>query len=200
MLKIKEAIVVEGRYDKIKLSGVVDAPIIETNGFRIFKDKEKQSLIRQVAKKRGILIITDSDSAGFVIRNFLKGIIPESNIKQCYMPQLKGKEKRKSQPSKEGYLGVEGVDNEVIISAIRNSGANIVGEDTKRENTGSEITKSDLFSLGLTGSNNSKTNREKVLKHFNLPTYLSTNAMLTAVNILMTKNEFTELVNKLTAK
>lgn len=200
MLKIKEAIVVEGRYDKIKLSGVVDAPIIETNGFRIFKDKEKQSLIRQVAKKRGILIITDSDSAGFVIRNFLKGIIPESNIKQCYIPQLKGKEKRKSQPSKEGYLGVEGVDNEVIISAIRKSGASIVGEDTKRENTGSEITKSDLFSLGLTGSNNSKTNREKVLKHFNLPTYLSTNAMLTAVNILMTKNEFTELVNKLTAK
>ncbi len=200
MLKIKEAIVVEGRYDKIKLSGVVDAPIIETNGFRIFKDKEKQSLIRQVAKKRGILIITDSDSAGFVIRNFLKGIIPESNIKQCYIPQLKGKEKRKSQPSKEGYLGVEGVDNEVIISAIRKSGASIVGEDTKRENTGSEITKSDLFSLGLTGSNNSKTNREKVLKHLNLPTYLSTNAMLTAVNILMTKNEFTELVNKLTAK
>ena len=200
MLKIKEAIVVEGRYDKIKLSGVVDAPIIETNGFRIFKDKEKQSLIRQVAKKRGILIITDSDSAAFVIRNFLKGIIPESNIKQCYIPQLKGKEKRKSQPSKEGYLGVEGVDNEVIISAIRKSGASIVGEDTKRENTGSEITKSDLFSLGLTGSNNSKTNREKVLKHLNLPTYLSTNAMLTAVNILMTKNEFTELVNKLTAK
>ena len=170
MLKIKEAIVVEGRYDKIKLSGVVDAPIIETNGFRIFKDKEKQSLIRQVAKKRGILIITDSDSAGFVIRNFLKGIIPESNIKQCYIPQLKGKEKRKSQPSKEGYRGVEGGDNEVIISAIRKSGASIVGEDTKRENTGSEITKSDLFSLGLTGSNNSKTNREKVLKHLNLPT------------------------------
>ena len=98
MLKIKEAVIVEGRYDKIKLSGIIDAPIIETNGFRIFKDKEKQSLIRQLAEKRGILIITDSDSAGFVIRNFLKGIIPEKNIKQCYIPQLMGKEKRKSKP------------------------------------------------------------------------------------------------------
>lgn len=102
MLRIKEAVVVEGKYDKIKLKGIIDAPIIETNGFRVFKDKEKQNLIRQLANKRGLLIITDSDSAGFVIRNFLKGIVKDSTIKQCYIPQLKGKEKRKEKPSKEG--------------------------------------------------------------------------------------------------
>lgn len=192
MLKIKEAVIVEGRYDKIKLSGIIDAPIIETNGFRIFKDKEKQSLIRQLAEKRGILIITDSDSAGFVIRNFLKGIIPEKNIKQCYIPQLKGKEKRKAKPSKEGILGVEGIEDKEIISAIKKSNATIEGEVPHRI---SEITKSDFFELGLTGRPNSKERREKVLKYFNMPTYLSTGAMLTALNVLVTKDELEKLLN-----
>jgi ribonuclease M5 len=196
MLKLKEVVIVEGKYDKIKLSGIIDAPIIETNGFRIFKDKEKQSLIRKVANKRGILIITDSDSAGFVIRNFLKGIIPEKNIKQCYIPQLKGKEKRKEKPSKEGLLGVEGVDNNVIVKAVRSSDATIIGEEQKKSNQG-EITKSDLFDLGLTGTTNSKVNREKLLKHLNLPAYLSTNAMLTALNILLTKGELQEILCKI---
>ena len=127
MLKIKEAIIVEGRYDKIKLSQLVDTPIIETNGFRIFSDKEKQSLIRQIADVRGILVLTDSDSAGFLIRNFLKGAVDKSKIKHCYIPQIEGKEKRKSQKSKEGLLGVEGVTDEIIISAIRKSGATILG-------------------------------------------------------------------------
>ena len=192
MLKIKEAVIVEGRYDKTKLSGIIDAPIIETNGFRIFKDKEKQLLIRQLAEKRGILIITDSDSAGFVIRNFLKGIIPEKNIKQCYIPQLKGKEKRKAKPSKEGILGVEGIEDREIISAIKKSNATIEGEVPHRI---SEITKSDFFELGLTGRPNSKEKREKVLKHFKMPTYLSTGAMLTALNVLVTKSDLEKLLN-----
>lgn len=191
MLKIKEAVIVEGRYDKIKLSSIIDAPIIETNGFRIFKDKEKQSLIKQLAEKRGILIITDSDSAGFVIRNFLKGIIPEKNIKQCYIPQLMGKEKRKAKPSKEGMLGVEGIDNEEIISAIKRSDATIEGETPHKK---SEITKSDFFELGLTGRQNSKENRERVLKHFNMPLYLSTGAMLSALNVLVTKEELEKII------
>lgn len=199
MLKIKEAVIVEGRYDKIKLSGVVEAPIVETNGFRIFKDKEKQSLIRQIAEKRGILIITDSDSAGFVIRNFLKGIIPDTRIKQCYIPQLKGKEKRKDKPSKEGFLGVEGVSDDVIISAIKNSGAEIIGEEnTGQKNVG--ITKADFYDMRLTGGANSKCNREKLLKYLNLPVYLSTNAMIDALNILLTKSELLDLIEKLNIK
>ena len=129
MLKIREAVIVEGRYDKIKLSSIVDAPIIETNGFRVFSDKEKQSLIRKIAETRGILIMTDSDGAGFVIRNFLKGSVDNSKIKNCYIPQIKGKEKRKAKGGKEGLLGVEGVSNEVIINAIRKSGAEIIGEE-----------------------------------------------------------------------
>ena len=132
MLKIREAVIVEGRYDKIKLSSIVDAPIIETNGFRVFSDKEKQSLIRKIAETRGILIMTDSDGAGFVIRNFLKGSVDNSKIKNCYIPQIKGKEKRKAKGGKEGLLGVEGVSDEVIINAIRKSGADLQ-TDARRE-------------------------------------------------------------------
>lgn len=193
MLRIKEAVVVEGKYDKIKLKGIIDAPIIETNGFRVFKDKEKQNLIRQLASKRGLLIITDSDSAGFVIRNFLKGIVKESAIKQCYIPQMKGKEKRKEKPSKEGYLGVEGISDEEIINAIKRSNATIEGENVKKTE---EITKNDFFELGLTGRGNSKANREKVLKYLNLPTYLTTNAMISALNVLVTKDEIKEILDK----
>ncbi|MCH5202181.1 MAG: DUF4093 domain-containing protein [Oscillospiraceae bacterium] len=194
MIRLKEAVIVEGRYDKIKLSALIDAPIIETNGFRIFKDKEKQSLIRQIAEKRGILIITDSDSAGFVIRNFLKGIVKESDIKQCYIPQLRGKEKRKEKPSKEGFLGVEGLDDEDILRAVRNSSATIIGENTAKS---AEITKADFYDLGLTGRENSKGNREKVLNFLNIPTYLSTNAMITSLNTLVTLEELKDIVKNL---
>lgn len=194
MLKIKEAIIVEGRYDKIKLSQLVDTPIIETNGFRIFSDKEKQSLIRQIADVRGILVLTDSDSAGFLIRNFLKGAVDKSKIKHCYIPQIEGKEKRKSQKSKEGLLGVEGVTDEIIISSIRKSGATVLGENSIEEN---KITKPQLFYLGLTGAENADYNRKKLLKHLNLPTYLSTNAMLTALNCLYSLEELKEILTKL---
>lgn len=191
MIKLKQAVIVEGRYDKIKLKNIIDAPIIETNGFRIFNDKQRQSLIRQIADKRGILIMTDSDGAGFVIRNFLKGTVDKSKIKNCYIPQLSGKEKRKVRGSAEGFLGVEGVPDEVIIEAVRKSGAEIIGEETVKRN---EITKADLFSLGLTGTENSAQKRKQLLDKLNLPGYLSTNAMLTALNCLYSLEELKKIV------
>ncbi|MGN0490136.1 toprim domain-containing protein [Ruminococcus sp.] len=194
MLKIKEAVIVEGRYDKIKLSSLIDAPIIETNGFRVFSDKEKQNLIRKIADARGILVLTDSDSAGFVIRNFLKGVVDKSKIKHCYIPQIEGKEKRKAQKGKEGILGVEGVSDEVIINAVRKSGVKIIGEKDIGEN---EIKKSDLFYLGLTGVENADKNRKKLLKHLNMPSYLTTNAMLTALNCLYSIEELKKLLEEI---
>lgn len=192
MISVKEAIIVEGRYDKIKLSGIVDAPIIETNGFRVFSDKEKQALIRNIAAKRGILVLTDSDGAGFVIRNFLRGAVPKQQIKHCYIPQIEGKEHRKPQKSKEGLLGVEGVTDEIIIDAIRKSGATILGEEQKQRQ---EITKADLFELGFTGGENSAQKRQALLKKLNMPTYLSTNALLTALNCLYSLEEIKSILD-----
>ena len=192
MIKLKEAVIVEGRYDKIKLKNLIDAPIIETNGFRIFNDKERRDMIRQIADRRGILIMTDSDGAGLVIRNFLNGAVDKSKIKHCYIPQLEGKEKRKEQKSKEGFLGVEGVPDDVIIEAIRKSGATVIGEEAAQTN---EITKADLFTLGLTGTANSAQKRKKLLKKLNMPDYLSTNAMLTALNCLYSLEELKSVLN-----
>lgn len=197
MIKIKEAVIVEGRYDKIKLSSLIDAPIIETNGFRVFSDKEKQNLIKKIADARGILVMTDSDSAGFVIRNFLKGVVDKSKVKHCYIPQIEGKEKRKAQSGKEGLLGVEGVSDDVIIDAIRKSGATIIGENST---TKKEITKSDLLSLGLTGTENAQKNRNMLLKRLRLPTYLTTNAMLTALNCLYSLEELKSLLDEINAE
>ena len=190
MLKIKEAIIVEGRYDKIKLKNLVDTTIIETNGFRVFSDKEKQTLIRKIAQTRGILVFTDSDSAGFVIRNFLRGAVDKSKIKHCYIPQINGKEKRKAHGSKEGFLGVEGVRDEVIIDAIRKS-----GEESQAQS--GEITKSDLYRLGLTGRENSEKLRKALLKNLGMPSYLTTNAMLSAINCLYSLDELKNIVNEL---
>lgn len=197
MIKIKEAVIVEGRYDKIKLSSLIDAPIIETNGFRVFSDKEKQNLIKKIADARGILVMTDSDSAGFVIRNFLKGVVDKSKIKHCYIPQIEGKEKRKAQSGKEGLLGVEGVSDDVIIDAIRKSGATIIGENSTAKK---EITKSDLLYLGLTGTENAQKNRNMLLKRLRLPTYLTTNAMLTALNCLYSLEELKSLLDEIKAE
>ena len=194
MIKLKEAVIVEGRYDKIKLKNLIDAPIIETNGFRIFNDKERRDMIRQIADRRGILIMTDSDGAGLVIRNFLNGAVDKSKIKHCYIPQLEGKEKRKEQKSKEGFLGVEGMPDDVIIEAIRKSGATVIGEEAAQTN---EITKADLFTLGLTGSSNSAQKRKKLLKKLNMPDYLSTNAMLTALNCLYSLEELKSVLNEI---
>ena len=194
MIKLKEAVIVEGRYDKIKLSSLIDAPIIETNGFRVFSDKEKISLIRRIAATRGILVFTDSDGAGFLIRNFLNGAVPKEQIRHCYIPQLHGKEKRKAHPGKEGLLGVEGVSDEVIVNAIRRSGATILGEEAKPPQT---ITKADLFDLGLTGTPNAVELRKKLLRHLDMPSYLSTNAMLTALNCLYSLEELKEILEQL---
>ncbi len=195
MISLKEAIIVEGRYDKIKLSSIFSSPVIETGGFRVFKDKEKQNLIREVALKRGILILTDSDGAGFVIRNFLKGAVPRDKVKNAYIPQLKGKEKRKAEASKEGLLGVEGISDELIVEAVRKSGATILGENNCHIN--SEITKAHLYDLGLTGKENSAHLREKLLKSLNMPTYLTTNALLMTLNCIYSLEELKENIKKL---
>ena len=197
MLRIKEAIIVEGKYDKMKLKSIVNTPVIATNGFRIFKDKEKQNLIRQVADTRGVLILTDSDSAGFVIRNFLKGTVSPEKIKNCYIPEIKGKEKRKNMPSKEGFLGVEGISDEIIINAIKKCGATVLNSDEKAETVNNEITKRLFFQLDLTGGENSKSLRSELLKSLNLPVYLTTNAMIEALNCLITADELEKIVNKI---
>ncbi len=195
MISVKEAIIVEGRYDKIKLSSIVSSPIIDTGGFRVFKDKEKQNLIKKISAQRGLLVLTDSDSAGFVIRNFLKGIVPENELKHAYIPQLRGKEKRKAEASKEGLLGVEGMDEQIIVRAIQNSGATILNYDKKAKS--GDITKSDLYELGLSGRENSAVLREKLLKRLQLPSYLTTNAMLTALNCLYSLEELKELIENM---
>ena len=196
-LELKEAVIVEGRYDRIKLSGIISSPIIETGGFRVFKDKEKQRLIRAIAERRGILILTDVDSAGFVIRNFLRGIVPAEQIKHAYIPVISGKEKRKPEPSKEGVLGVEGIDREALIRAIEKSGASVIGEDKQAQ---PEITKLDFYEYGLTGSDNSAKYREAVLLSLGLPVYLTVNAMISAVNCLFTKEEFESYLYSLEQK
>ncbi len=195
MIKLNEAVIVEGRYDKILLRGFIDAPIIETGGFRVFKDKEKQKLIRKLSETRGIIIMTDSDSAGFVIRNFLRGIVPAGKIKHCYIPQIRGKEKRKAEVSKEGYLGVEGLDEKTIIEALERSGVNICSKsaETKFE----EITKADFYELGLSGKENSAKLREKLLKKLGMPTYLSANAFLAVLNCFYSKKDLLDILREI---
>lgn len=196
MIKVKEAIIVEGKYDKIKLSSIIDGLIITTNGFGIFNDKERQYLIRELAKKRGIIVLTDSDSAGFVIRNFLKGSVPKEQIKHAYIPDIFGKEKRKDKRSKEGKLGVEGVSKELILEALRKCGASCEdsgSEFIERE----EITKVDFFVYGLTGGSNSSERRELLKKRLNLPENMTTNSILGVLNCLMTRDEFIDLMEEL---
>ena len=183
MIKIREAIVVEGRYDKNTLSQIVDAPILETSGFGIMKDREQLELLRRVAATLGLIVFTDSDGAGFVIRNFLKGSIPTENLKHAYIPDVYGKERRKSTPGKEGKLGVEGMSPEVIIHALRQAGATIEGESASR--TAGNITKQDLMALGLSGGTDSSQKRLELLKKLDLPAHMSANAMLQALNLLM---------------
>ena len=183
MIKIKEAIVVEGRYDKNTLSQIVDAPILETSGFGIMKDKKQLALLRKVAATRGLIIFTDSDGAGFVIRNFLKSAIPANQLKHAYIPDVYGKERRKDAPGKEGKLGVEGMRPDVIIDALVRAGATVEGEQTAF--SGGNITKQDLMELGLSGGADSAIKRKKLLKQLDLPEHMSSNALLQALNLLM---------------
>lgn len=182
MISVKEVIVVEGRYDKNTLSQVFDAVIVETSGFGLFKDGEKLALLRRLAEKRGLVVLTDSDGAGFVIRNYIKGAIDPALVKMAYIPDMPGKERRKSSPSKEGKLGVEGMSAEVLIAALRRAGATLGGE-TATHRTGG-ITKATLYELGLSGRPDSAARRRELLKKLDLPEKLGANALLDVLNAL----------------
>ena len=196
MLKIQEAIVVEGRYDKNTLSQVVDAVILETSGFGIFKDKEKLALLRRVGEKRGLILLTDSDGAGFVIRNYLKGALPKDQVKQAYIPDRPGKEKRKKHPGKEGKLGVEGMSPAVLEQALRQAGATILdgGDEAPKA---PPLTKADLFAWGLSGGPGSKEKRQALLQALDLPAHLSPNAMLPVLSALYDRQALLETIKKL---
>lgn len=189
MIKLKEAVIVEGKYDKIKLSSIIDGLIIETGGFQIFSDKEKLALIRHLAQTRGIVVMTDSDSAGFLIRNHLNGAIPKEQIKHVYMPDVFGKERRKEKPSKEGKLGVEGLSQEVILQAMTRAGVLCEVEEGLIPPS-REITKLDLFEFGFSGREDSALRRKALLKRLQLPEHLASNALVKVLNCLMSYEEF----------
>lgn len=197
MVKIKEAIVVEGRYDKNTLSQIIDAPILETSGFGIFKNKEQMALLRKVAEKRGLIVFTDSDGAGFVIRNHLKSAIPGKYLKHAYIPDIYGKEKRKAAPGKEGKLGVEGMKREIILESLRRAGATFEGEETAEGSK--RITKADLMDLGLYGPG-SNDRRAALVKKLGFPEKISTNAFLQAVNLLYSAEELENILRIMTEK
>ncbi len=197
MIKINEVIVVEGKSDKIKLERLVDAVIIETGGFRIFKDTELRNMLRSLAEKQGLIILTDSDSAGFAIRNAIKGSVDPKYIKNAYISEVKGKERRKRNPSKEGLLGVEGVSDEDIFEALRRAGVNLSENNTAMVESSRKITKTDLFEDGFTGSSDSSERRKKLEQKLNLPTHLSTNKLIEVLNILLTYDEYKILINNL---
>ena len=195
MIKVKEAVIVEGKYDKIKLSSLIDGLIIETGGFQIFSDKEKMALLRKLADTRGLLILTDSDSAGFLIRNHIQGCIPKEKIKHAYIPDLYGKEKRKLHPSKEGKLGVEGIDPQVLLETIRRAGVSVeetVGSEEKRQ-----ITKLDLYEDGFSGGVESGKRRQLLLRELGLPERLTAKALVPVLNSLMDFEEYQKVVEKI---
>lgn len=187
MYKVSEVIVVEGRYDKNTLSQVVDAVIIETSGFGVFNDKEKQKLLRMLAEKRGLIVFTDSDGAGFVIRNFIKGCVPPVYVKHAYIPDVYGKERRKSKASKEGKLGVEGMTPEIIIDSLRRAGATIDGDSAEKLPS---ITKADFYKMGLSGKAESSTKRAQLLRKLDLPSKLTADGLLQVLNAIMSREEF----------
>ena len=195
MIRIREVVVVEGRYDRNTLLQAVDCAVIETNGFSVFNDREKLALLRRLAETRGLILLTDSDGAGFVIRNRLKSILGPG-LKQAYIPDVAGREKRKDHPSKEGKLGVEGMSPDVLVKALLDAGATVLdGTEAPRRAAG--ITKRDFFTLGLSGGKNSGARRAALLKALGLPARMSSNALLEAVNLLMTREELAEAVASL---
>ena len=184
MRKIKEVIVVEGRYDKNTLSQAVDATVITLGGFSVFNDREKLAFLRRLAEKQGLIVLTDSDGAGFVIRNYLKGALPKELVKQAYIPDIHGKERRKRTPGKEGKLGVEGMKPEVLVEALRRAGATFLDEAEVSAEPKEPITKADLFELGLSGGADSAAKRQALLKKLELPEHLTANGLLEALNLL----------------
>jgi len=200
MLTIREAIVVEGRYDKNTLSQVVDTLILETNGFGIFKDPERMSLLRRAAERRGLIVLTDSDGAGFVIRNRIRGSIPAEHLKHAYIPDVYGKEKRKRQRGREGKLGVEGMRPEVLEAALRRAGATFLDETGEAAPKRQAITKADLMALGLSGGPGAAERRKELLHRLELPERLSPNALLEVLNALFTFGELEDTVRGADAK
>ncbi|MEF9971281.1 MAG: DUF4093 domain-containing protein [Oscillospiraceae bacterium] len=198
MIKVKEIIVVEGRYDKNTLSQIIDGTIIETGGFGIFSDKQKLKLLRRMAETRGIVVLTDSDGAGFLIRNHIKGAIDPALVKHAYIPKIMGKEKRKATASKEGSLGVEGMSRETILTALANAGVSF--EDENAAVVRDEITKGDLYTLGLFGGEGSRIKRGKLLSKLDLPQGISANALPNVLNALMTREEFCAFVSDITVE
>ncbi len=195
MIHIEQAIIVEGKYDKIKLSSIVDAVIITTNGFSVIKDKEKLEIIRFFARNKGIIILTDSDTAGFKIRNYLKGAIKNGKIINVYAPDIFGKEKRKKAPSKEGKLGVEGINADILLEAFKKAG--VLSEEKERQED--LVTKLDLYECGLSGGDNSSELRKRLLKELDMPQLMTTNSMLEIINTMMSKIEFLNIVKKIKA-
>lgn len=196
MLRIREAIVVEGRYDKNTLLQVVDTLILETGGFRIFKDPDQLALLRRAAEKRGLVVLTDSDGAGFVIRNHIKSVIPGSLLKHAYIPDVYGKERRKRQRGKEGKLGVEGMPPEVLEQVLRRAGATFLDEGARSEEAGPPLTKADLFAAGLSGGADSGARRLALLKRLALPEHMSANGLLAVLNGCYSRGEALELLNQ----
>lgn len=188
--QVREVVVVEGRYDRNTLLQAVDATVVEVGGFTLFRDREKVAYLRALAEKRGIILLTDADSAGFVIRNHLKGCLPLERVKQAYIPDVYGKERRKKRPGKEGKLGVEGMPPQVLVDALRRAGATFEGEDAPRRSSG--ITKADLLEKGLIGPN-SREKRLEIQKKLGFPEHLTANGLLEAMNLLLTREEFDAL-------
>ena len=186
--RIQEVIVVEGRYDKNILSQVVDATIVETGGFSVFNDREKLAFLRTLAQKRGIILLTDSDGAGFVIRNFIKGCVDPACVKHAYIPDVYGKERRKAAPSKEGKLGVEGMRPQVILDALIRAGATV--DERPAAESAARITKADMYKCGLSGGTGSREKRAALIKRLDLPEKLSADALLDVLNAIMTREEF----------
>ncbi|MBR5825748.1 MAG: DUF4093 domain-containing protein [Clostridia bacterium] len=195
MIKLDRPVIVEGKYDIIKLNNIIDGLIIKTDGFGIFNDKEKQTLLRRLAAEKGIIVLTDSDSAGFLIRNFIKKTIPADRITHVYIPDIFGKEKRKTEASKEGKLGVEGINEEVILEAFRKAG--ICAEKKTGDSLAREITNIDLYEFGLSGRPDSKAKRKSLLKSLSLPERMSSSSMVKVLNCFVTYEEFTEKVKEL---
>ena len=195
MIRIREAILVEGRYDKNALSQLVDTAIFETGGFGVMKDREKIQFLRQVAEKRGLIIFTDSDGAGFVIRNRLKSLLPPDKLLHAYIPQIQGKEKRKQKAGKEGLLGVEGMSPELLIQALHRCGAHFLDENIPAPAGG--ITRQDLFVWGLMGGEGSREKRQQLKKSLGLPSHLGTSGFLDALNLIATRDQVEALLHQL---
>lgn len=193
MIHVKEAVIVEGKYDRIRLSSLIDGLILETGGFRIFRDKQKMALLRRLADARGLLVLTDSDSAGFLIRHYLSGSIPPEKIKHAYLPDLFGKEKRKRRPSREGKLGVEGAPSRAILEALRRAGVACDG----RPPAGRGITRTDLYLAGLSGGPNSARKRLALLRKLDLPEHLSAASLPGVLTCLIGYERFVELAKTL---